>query len=216
MIRVMLINDYPLIGNLVAASLEDEEDIQVVRNCTPKDDLFEAIQRADVDMVLISGRLSAVKAVDLVSQLDALERPLEILVLGLEEKEQSVLPFIEAGASGYVLKDASVEDLVNSIYSTHFGQAHISPSMARTLIERVYHLAGEFNGLDTSIFDQVELTPREVEVLELLGQNLSNQDIAAQLYVEVGTVKNHVHSILQKLDVTSRHEAAKYLAFLKR
>lgn len=216
MIRVMIITDFPLIGNLVSASLEDEPLINVVNISSPEDDLISNIRDNDVNMVLVSGKFSSVQALDLVEKIDALHLPLEILVLGLDEQEKSVLPFIEAGASGYVLKDASVGELIDAIHDAHKGRARISPRIARSLIERVYHLAGEFESLDTSVFDEMELTSREIEVLELIGQNLTNQEIADQLFVEVGTIKNHVHAILQKLDVNSRYEAAKYLAILKR
>jgi NarL family two-component system response regulator LiaR len=216
MIRVMLVNDFPLIGNLVSASLEDEPLINVVKISSPDEDLIANIRKFDVNMVLISGRLSTVKTIELVSQINAMEKPLEILILGLEEHEKSVLPLIEAGASGYVLKDASVGELIDAIHTAHKGRARISPKIARSLIERVYHLAGEFDSLDRSIFEKVELTTRELEVLELIAQDMTNQEIAESLFVEVGTIKNHVHSILQKLDVNSRYEAAKYLAILKR
>jgi len=212
----MIITDFPLIGNLVSASLEDEPLINVVNISSPEDDLISNIRDNDVNMVLVSGKFSSVQALDLVEKIDALHLPLEILVLGLDEQEKSVLPFIEAGASGYVLKDASVGELIDAIHDAHKGRARISPRIARSLIERVYHLAGEFESLDTSVFDEMELTSREIEVLELIGQNLTNQEIADQLFVEVGTIKNHVHAILQKLDVNSRYEAAKYLAILKR
>jgi DNA-binding NarL/FixJ family response regulator len=216
MIRVMIITDFPLIGNLVSASLEDEPLINVVKISSPEEDLISHIRDNDVNMVLVSGKFSSVGALELVEKIDALHLPLEILILGLDEHEKSVLPFIEAGASGYILKDASVEELIDAIHEAHKGRARISPRIARSLIERVYHLAGEFGSLDTSVFDDVGLTSRELEVLELIGQNLTNQEIAEHLFVEMGTVKNHVHAILQKLDVNSRYEAAKYLAILKR
>ena len=215
MIRVMLINDYKLVSNLIAASLDEDPDIEVVGTCTPDENLIENIRKNNVDIVLISGQLSTVKAIDLVSEFDNLELPVEMLILGLEERKSNVLPYIEAGASGYIVKDASVEDLIKSIHAAYSGRAQVSPKIARALIERVYRLAGEFDNLDSNIIEDAELTPREMEVLELLGENLTNQQIAERLFVEVGTVKNHVHSILQKLDVNSRHEAARYLAILK-
>lgn len=216
MIRVMLINDYPLISNLISASLEDDPEIEVVKTCMPEDELLAVIQAEAVDVVLISGQLSSKKAIDLVSEIDALEKRPEMVILGLDDRKRSVLPYLEAGASGYVLKDATIENLIDAIHAAHKGRAHVSPDIARALIERVYRLAGEFDSLDTSIINEVELTAREMDVLELIGKDLSNQQIADRLYVEVGTVKNHVHSILQKLDVPSRYEAAKYLALLKR
>ena len=216
MIRVALINDFPLINNLIVASLEDEPDIQIVKTIDPSDNMIRTIEEQDIDIVLISGRISSVKAINLVSKLDTIDPELEVLLLGLEEKEDEVLSFFEAGATGYIKSDASVEELVSAIHTAYKGRTRVSPHIARSLIERVYHLTGEFEGLNESIFDNVELTPREMDVLALLGENLTNQEIAERMFIEVGTVKNHVHSILQKLEVNSRHEAAKYLTLLKR
>lgn len=215
MIKVLLINDYPLIGNLISASLGEETGIKVVQVCTPEDDLIAAISQEAADVILISGQLAAIKTIDLVSQIDALGLPLKMVILGLDERKQTILPYLEAGASGYVLKDASIDELIAAIGAAHQDKARISPEIARALIERVYTLAGEFTSVDASILNRVELTRREIEILELVDQGLTNNQIAQNLYVEVGTVKNHMHSILQKLEVKTRHEAARYLALLR-
>jgi DNA-binding NarL/FixJ family response regulator len=215
MIRVMLINDFKLISNLIAGSLADEPDIEVVRTCSPDEDLIGILQEEDVDVLVISGEFAAYKAIDLVSKIDALELPLQIVVLGLDDRHRSILPYLEAGASGYILKDSSVDEVIGAIRAASNGHANISPNMARALIERVYILANEINSLDKSIFNNVTLTSRETQVLELLGENLSNAEISERLHIEEGTVKNHVHSILQKLEVNTRREAVKYLGLLR-
>jgi len=96
------------------------------------------------------------------------------------------------------------------------GEARLSTRMAGVMMERLSNLARMFSGMERRIDGDVRLTPRELEVLRFIAEGLTNQEIASRLVVEVGTVKNHVHSILEKLNVSSRDEAASYLAFIKR
>jgi len=127
-----------------------------------------------------------------------------------------VLKYIEAGASGYVLKDSSLLDLIEIMRSTQRGEAQVSAKMAGAMMERLSGLAKMFSTSQTNFTDDVRLTPREREVLHCIGQGCTNQEIASTLLVEIGTVKNHVHSILEKLNVSNRDEAASYLAFIEK
>jgi DNA-binding NarL/FixJ family response regulator len=123
---------------------------------------------------------------------------------------------VEAGAAGYVLKDDSLEDLVKTVRAVQDDEVSVSPKIASAMMERLSDLAQMFSDIENSVTDEAGLTSRELEVLELLGDNMTNQQIADQLVIEVGTVKNHVHSILEKLNVSSRGEAAAYLAFIQK
>ena len=139
-----------------------------------------------------------------------------MLALGLADDTDDVLKYIEAGASGYILKDSSLLDLIEIIRSTQKGEAQVSAKMAAAMVERLSSLAKMFSIPGTNFTDDVHLTPREREVLECIGQGFTNQEIASTLLVELGTVKNHVHSILEKLNVSNRDEAASYLAFMEK
>jgi len=139
----------------------------------------------------------------------------KVLVLGLGESKERVLRYVEAGADGYVLKNDSVDDLLRHIRAAQRGKALVSPKIAAALMSRVTELAQLFAEIESGISESADLTPREREILELIGQGLTNQEIADRLVIEVGTVKNHVHSILQKLDVSSRQDAASYLALIR-
>jgi two-component system nitrate/nitrite response regulator NarL len=96
------------------------------------------------------------------------------------------------------------------------GKVFVSPQIAAAMMARLTDLAQMFTGIETNMTDTTSLTSREVEVLELISRGCTNQQIAQQLVIEVGTVKNHVHNILEKLNVSSRGEAASYLAFISR
>ena len=96
------------------------------------------------------------------------------------------------------------------------GKVFVSPQIAAAMMERLSELAQIFTGVDVGKAAEAGLTPRELEVLELIGKDLSNQQVAEKLVIEIGTVKNHVHNILEKLNVSNRGEAAAYLAFIKK
>jgi RNA polymerase sigma factor (sigma-70 family) len=210
-IRVLLVNEIHLMSNVVAATLEDESDIQVVGSATTIEQALNLA--ANCDVVLISTRLPNEGALELIRALNEQYPEVKSLVLGLAESEEEILQYIEVGARGYVLKDDSVQELLRNIRAASSGEAMISPEIAAALMNRVNELAQVFAEA-AAIPDAVDLTPREHEVLQLIGQDLTNQEIADRLVIEVGTVKNHVHRILQKLNVNSRQDAAAYWAVI--
>lgn len=216
MINVLLVNELQLMCNLIASALEDEADIKVVGCATSIEEALNKARNIEVDVVLISTRLPENGALHLTRTLTNTLPFVNVLVLGISEKKHEVLPFIEAGAGGYVLKSGSYDDLVTAIHSAKMGKAHVSPNMAAALMERVNELAQKFVNIQSTNLETSLLTQREMEVLELIGEGKSNQEIAELLFIEVGTVKNHVHNILEKLEVNSREEAATFLAFIKR
>ncbi len=215
MIHVLLVNEIRLMCNVLTAALEDEPDIKVVDCAISFEEALEKLGYMEIDVVLVSTRLPDRGALRLTETVTEGQPDTDVLVLGLTENKERVLEYVEAGAVGYVLRDDTVEDLVASIQAAQKGKALVSPKIAGALMERVSELAGMFAGLETGIVENAGLTPRELEVLDLLGKNLTNEEIAEQLVIEVGTVKNHVHSILNKLNVNTRHEAATYLALIK-
>lgn len=215
MIRVLLVNEIRLMCNVLTAALKDEPDILVVGSATTVDEAILKLEREEVDVVLISTRLPNQGAIQLTRNLTDIQPQLNVLVLGVTENKDRVLQYVEAGAIGYILKDDTVEDMVEAIRLAHEGKALVSPKIAGALMERVSELADMFASLETGVVENAGLTPRELEVLKLLGKNMTNQEIADRLVIEVGTVKNHVHSILDKLNVHSRNQAATYLALIK-
>ena len=145
---------------------------------------------------------------------------MKVIVTGLSDSEAAILQYIEAGVSGYVLRDDSVETMLTTIRAVHAGEAVISPSVAAALMARLAELAelakaAGGNSPVTTSDALPDLTPREREVLSLIALGLSNSEIAERLTLELGTVKNHVHHILEKLNVSSRQDAVAYLAALE-
>ena len=216
LIHLLLVNETRLMGNVIAAALEGEPDIHVVACVTNVDEAMQIVREKEIDVVLVSTRLPDQGALQLTSAITEFTPATKVLALGLTEEKQHVLRYVEAGATGYVLKDDSLEDLIETIRAAQDGEAIVSPKIAAAIMERLTTLARLFSDVENSVGETTELTSRELEVLKLVGEGQTNQQIAEKLVIEVGTVKNHIHNILEKLHVSSRGEAAAYLAFIKK
>lgn len=215
-INILLVNEIKLMGNVIAAALEEEPDIRAVGCVTSMDEALEFVREKPVDVALVSTRLQDQGAVKLTEAITEMAPETKVLALGLSEQKKRVLRYVEAGAAGYVLKDDSLDDLIENVRTAVDDKVFVSPEIAAAMMERLSDLAQVFSDIETSVTDDAELTERELEVLELIGEGMTNQQIADQLVIEVGTVKNHVHNILDKLNVGNRGEAAAYLAFIKK
>jgi RNA polymerase sigma factor (sigma-70 family) len=215
MIRALVVHQTRLIANIIASVLSDEPDVYVVGKASTVDEAFALLDRTNCNMILVSARLPNQGALKLTEAVNQEAPEIVVLVYGLPESKSLILQYVMAGASGYVLQDVPVERLLDNMRAAHGDEALISPTVAAALMAHITELAqiSARNNLDLSAVQQ--LTPREQEVLELIGAGLTNQEIGQRLYIEVGTVKNHVHNLLKKLDVGSREEAAAYLPLIK-
>ena len=215
-INLLLVNEIRLMGNVIVAALEDEPDIHVVASVTTYEEALQVVREKDIDVALVSTRLPDNGGLRLTGAISELAPSVKVLALGLTEEKKRVLRYVEAGASGYILKDDSLEDMIEIVRATQEGKVFVSPQIAAAMMERLTNLAQMFAGVENNLTDTTMLTTREMEVLELISKGFTNQQIAQNLVIEVGTVKNHVHNILEKLNVSSRGEAAAYLAFINR
>jgi DNA-binding NarL/FixJ family response regulator len=211
--RVFLVSDTLLVCNMLASLLDDEPDMEVVGSATTVEDAL--YKDWDCDVILVSASLPDDGALSLTENVTAEDPDIKIIVLGMTHAKSQILQYIEAGADGYVLKDHSVDDLLKRVRMAQDDKAIVSPKVASAMMDRLTEWARLFSEVDAVIDEPANLTPREREILELIGEGFSNQEIADHLVVEVGTVKNHVHSILQKLGLDSRQKAAAYLALIK-
>ncbi|MGD2159314.1 MAG: response regulator transcription factor [Anaerolineales bacterium] len=212
-IRVLIVSELRLVCNMISSLLEDEPDIEVVGVAT---NVSEALnKKVEYDMMLVSASLPDNGALELTNLVVEDDPEVKVLILGMTESKAHVIQYVEAGASGYVLKDNSVDELLKRIRITSEDKAVVSPKIAGALMSRLTSLAQLFSDVEAIVDEPADLTPREKEILMLIGEGYSNQDIADHLVIELGTVKNHVHSILQKLGVQNRTEAAAYLALIR-
>jgi DNA-binding NarL/FixJ family response regulator len=202
MTRVLIVAHIRLYREGLTAMLQGERRIDVVGTATGADEAVAALQACRPDVVLLDTAIP--DNVWIVRALVAAVPGTKVVALAVPEVEREVLACAEAGVAGYVTREGSVEDLVAAVESVARGEMVISPRMAATLLQRVATLALE----QSPAAIEARLTTREVEILDLIDQGLSNKEIARRLTIELSTVKNHVHNILEKLNVTRRGEAA--------
>jgi len=213
-IRMLIVAETPLVGNVVRHLIENQEDMHVVGCVTAVSQALSILESEYCNLVLIHSQLGHQDALSLVHTL-ALDYPaLKSIVIDLPDNKEVILPYLETGAAGYILHRDSVPDMIEKIRAVNDGQPIICSQITAALMGRLAELADNHNNPTLSLQPTVKLTRREREVLKLLAQNLSNREIAHRLVIEVGTVKNHVHRILKKLNVHNRRAAAAYLPTL--
>ncbi len=215
MIRVMVVHQTRLIGSIIANVLDEEPDIQVVAQSSGYEDALQILQQTPCEIALVAATLPENGALKITEAIANQAASVKVLVIGLPRSKNAILQYVAAGASGYVLQEVSIERLLQHVRAAYDGEAIVSPDIAAALMDHISELAQISSQTDIDPSAYAELTPREREVLDLIGEDSSNRQIAEKLFIEVGTVKNHVHNILKKLDVSNRHEAASFLPFIK-
>ncbi|MEV0661625.1 response regulator [Actinomadura luteofluorescens] len=203
-VRIMIVDDQELIRIGFRLFLQTQDGMEVVGEAA---DGLEAVARAAElrpDVVLMDVRMPRMDGVEATARLTAADRPPRVLILTTYDLDEYVFGALRAGASGFLLKDAPRERLLEAIRVVHQGDALLSPSITRRLIE---DYADRTDPVRPSPDLLTALTPREREMLLLVAQGLSNQEIAARLVVTEATVKSHVGSVFAKLHLRDRVQA---------
>ena len=203
-IRVLLVDDQPLLRTGFRMILSAEPDLQVVGEAGEGAAAVELARLLRPDVVLMDIRMPGMDGIQATRALagPGVEDPLKVLMLTTFGQDEYVVESLRAGASGFLLKDAPAEDLVEAIRVIAAGEALLAPSVTRRLLDRVASRLPPAH--DNKIPALSELTERELEVLKLVARGLSNAEIAERLVVSETTVKTHVSRILGKLDLRDR------------
>jgi NarL family two-component system response regulator LiaR len=202
-IRVLIADDHEIVRKGLRALLATEPDIEVVGEAENGVEAIARVERLQPDVVLMDLVMPEVDGIEAIRHVTAEQPKVRILVLTSFAGDDKVFPAIKAGALGYLLKDSSPEELVRAIHQVYRGESSLSPAIARKLLHELSHPAERPPTRDP-------LTDREVEVLQLLAQGRSNQEIADALVISEATVRTHVSNILGKLHLASRTQAALY------
>jgi two-component system, NarL family, response regulator LiaR len=199
-IRVLIVDDQPVVRQGLRAFLELQEGLEIVGEAADGEEAIEAAPRLRPDVILmdlVMPRLDGVAAMRLLRQRVPSAR---VLVLTSFLDDDKLLPALRSGAAGYLLKNAQPQELVRAVRAAHAGKALLDPVVAARLVDTLA-ATGDEDPLD-------RLTPREREVLVLLGHGYANKRIAGELSVSEKTVKTHVGHVLAKLGVSDRTQAA--------
>lgn len=194
-IRVLVADDHPIVRGGIVAMLEDETGIEVVGEAADGLLAVELAARLEPDLVLMDLRMPGIDGDEATSRILAARPQTRIVVLTTYESDESILTAIEAGASGYLLKAAPQEEILAGIRSVARGEVALAPRIAAMLVGRVQRPSAP------------SLSPRELEVLGLVAQGLSNPAIAKKLFVSEATVKTHLLHVFEKLEVNDRTRA---------
>ncbi len=203
-IRVLIVDDHAVVREGLRAFLELQDGIEVVGEAGDGAEAVREAERLVPDVVLMDLVMPRLDGVGAMRALRSRLPSVRVIVLTSFLDDDRLLPAIQAGAAGYLLKNVEPRELARAIRAAHAGEALLDPAVAARVVEALAEPAaadGEPRG---------RLTPREHEVLELLGRGLSNKRIALELGVAEKTVKTHVGHVLAKLDVADRTQAALY------
>lgn len=194
-IRLLLADDHPVIRSGLRALLASEHDFTVVAEAATAEEAITLATEDDVDVVLMDLQFGGgMHGAEATAAITALPDGPRVLVLTTYDTDADILAAIEAGASGYLLKDAPPEELAAAVRTAAAGQSALAPAVAQRLMARMRT-------------PSTSLTPRESQVLQLVADGLSNQQISKHLFLSQGTVKTHLVHIYDKLDVDSRTAA---------
>jgi DNA-binding NarL/FixJ family response regulator len=203
-IRILIVDDHDLVRTGFRLFLQMQDGFEVVGEAGDGEQAIAQARELRPDVVLMDIRMPRMDGVEATAQLVDLEPPPRVLVLSTFDLDEYVFGALRAGAAGFLLKNAPREHLVEAIRVVHDGEALLSPSITRRLIE---DFAARSDPLDPSPALLDELTPREREVLLLIARGLSNREIAQRLVVTEATVKSHIGSLLLKLGLRDRVQA---------
>jgi DNA-binding NarL/FixJ family response regulator len=201
--RILICDDQAIIRDGLAMLLNLERDIEVVGVAEDGAEAVELAARLSPDLVLMDLKMPGVNGVAATRQIRASHPQIKVLVLTTYDDDEWIFDAIRAGADGYMLKDTPREDLVRAVRGTVAGKAYLDPAVAGKLLNQVASVQRQPASQITS-----KLTEREIAVLRLLAAGMSNADIAERLHLSEGTVRNHVSTILAKLELADRTQAA--------
>jgi DNA-binding NarL/FixJ family response regulator len=197
-VHILVVDDHVMFATSLALALEQEPGLSVLGTASTLAEARSWVATSPPDVLLIDHRLPDGLGVQALPELKRLAPHMRIVLMSASVDDTALVHAIESGAAGFLSKSASVDELVQAIRAAAAGEVLVSPALLARLLPR---LSRDRLGIGT------ELTPREVEVLEVLSGGLSNSDIAAELGISVNTVRNHVQNILTKLSVHSKLEA---------
>ncbi len=208
MTRVLVVSDIRFYREGLAELLQRDGRLEVVGTAANREEALALVRKAEPDFVLLDTALPEAHAS--VAWIASHALQLKVIAIAVNETESEILEWAEAGIAAYVTREESMDELIDRVEGASRGELRCSPRVAASLLERVSSLT-PLQAERWTDPTPGSLTRREHEILELVERGLANKDIARRLFISVATVKSHVHSILEKLQVSRRAEAAAWL-----
>lgn len=211
MIKVMIADDHSLMRKGLQQILELEDDIRVIAQAKDGKEAVEKALLTKPDVILMDINMPNKNGLEAIKELKEKGSTSRIIVLTIHEDREYLRKSMKAGASGYIMKDAESDQLIEAIRVVHNGEKYIHPN----IIDNINNLEKDNDDISTrdiiKELEQDNLTQREIEVLLLIAEGKNNREIADELFISDKTVKNHVSNIFKKIDVSDRTQAAVYV-----
>ena len=208
-IKILLIEDNRLLRDGLAMMLKKQEDMHVVATVGNGENILSMMEKQKPHIILLDLGLRNQNSLQIVKLVKQHYPETNIIVMDLIPLQSDVFEFVQAGVSGFILKDANVTDFYNTIRSVYKGTQVLPPHLTGTLFSQIVEQA--IAGTPKSIINQsVRMTKREKQVIELIADGFTNKEIAQKLHLSPYTVKSHVHNILEKLALNTRVQIAKH------
>jgi len=195
-IKILITDDHPVVRSGIHGMLDTQPDFDVVAEAENGLEAIEQVQKLSPDVILMDLRMPKMEGVEAIEKIKAQNPEIHILVLTTYDTDTDIVRAVEAGATGYLLKDAPREELFRAVRATARGEAVLAPVVAARLMGKMRSTGEE------------SLSPREIDVLMLVARGASNQNVAEKLHISKATVKSHLLQIYQKLGVSDRTAAA--------
>jgi len=202
-IRILIADDHAILRQGTIALLRKEQDLEIIGDASNGQEAIDLAHRLKPDVVVMDVRMPEVSGVEATRQISSDLRDVRIIILSAHDDDQYIYSAIEAGASGYLLKSAPINELINAIHQVYQGEASLDPAITAKLIRRMSKSRKGVADIDEESGVE-KLTSRELEVLRSLAEGLSNKAIAEKLFISERTVQAHLTNIYSKLQVSSR------------
>ncbi|MDX1520078.1 MAG: response regulator transcription factor [Anaerolineae bacterium] len=206
MIKVLLAEDHTIVRKGIRALLDPVTEIEVVGEAEDGREAIEKVGQLLPDVVLMDNTMPTLNGLEATRQIKKQFPDIMVLILTMHTDEEYIFQFLQAGASGYLIKKTAPKELVSAIKAVHRGDSFLSPSISRKVIDGYLRHVEETDKTDS----YTQLTNREREVLQLIVEGLSNKEIAEQLHLSVKTIGNHRINLMEKLDLHNVSDLTKY------
>ena len=208
-INVLIVDDHPLLRQGLSRLLELEGGINVVGQASNGIEALRLMDQLEPDVLLLDINMPGMNGIEVAKTVREKHPHTEVLVLTIHDNQSYVNEMIRVGAKGYLLKDAEPREVVHAIKKVATGETVYFTQLMERVMERYHHMEMQYGRLQSAAAIQdLELTNRELEILQYICEGLSNKEIANALFISEKTVKNHITSLLRKLEVEDRTQAA--------
>ncbi|MCK4403505.1 MAG: response regulator transcription factor [candidate division Zixibacteria bacterium] len=205
-VKLLVADDHKIFRQGIKKLLEEESDLQVVGEAANGREAVKKATELKPDVILMDIAMANLNGLEATKQIKKVLPDIKVIMLTMHKNEEYILQSFQAGASGYILKEGAVEELVSAIRSIHQDKSFLSPTISKTLIDA--YLRKMETGKTATPFDL--LTDREREVLQLIAEGYTNREVAKSLFISVKTVEAHRAHIMQKLNI---HDIAKLVKY---